>query len=422
MSDASGGHSPRASHVKRALPILGLVLVAALLGVLLVEPMITEPSGISWTVDPWSGLAVMGLALGLGVVGALLSWHRPEQPIGWLMLAFGVAFALQLVLEEILIITFVDGESAVTAWMVVGVNLLRSLTLPVLATLMVLFPSGRPPGRWWRVGIAIVWASTAIAMALAPFIPYEVDVLGISIPSPRDLPGAADFEFAFVLPVMVVMAAAGVRIVSLLFRGTEVERHQVRWLAFTLALVGTILLLSFWVPAAPTVAGIVAAVGIPASIAVAILRYRLFEIDVIISRSLSFGVLVVFIGGVYVGIVVGVGALVGRGGGSGFGLSVVATAVVALGFQPVRVRVERWANRLVFGRRATPYEVLARFSHRAAEESDGDVVGRIPRSDRGWDGCGGCRGVGAVWGRVRGGVGVAWGWGSFQDRGCGGVR
>jgi signal transduction histidine kinase len=71
--------------------------------------------------------------------------------------------------------------------------------------------------------------------------------------------------------------------------------------------------------------------------------------------------------------------LVGGGDGSSVWLSVGATAVVALVFQPVRVRVQRWANRVVYGKRASPYEVLARFSHRAAEESDDDVLGRIPR-------------------------------------------
>jgi signal transduction histidine kinase len=108
-------------------------------------------------------------------------------------------------------------------------------------------------------------------------------------------------------------------------------------------------------------------------------RYNLFDIDVVISRSLTFGMLAVFIGVVYVAIVVGIGQLLGRDDGSSFGLSVAATAVVAIAFQPVRLLVERLANRLVYGKRATPYEVLTRFSHRAAEDSDEDVLDRIPR-------------------------------------------
>jgi signal transduction histidine kinase len=111
---------------------------------------------------------------------------------------------------------------------------------------------------------------------------------------------------------------------------------------------------------------------------IAVLRFHLYEIDVVISKSIVFGVLAVFIGGVYVLIVVGLGQVVGGGDDPSFGLSVVATATVAIAFQPVRGLVGRWANRLVYGKRATPYEVLARFSHRAEEESDEDVLGRIP--------------------------------------------
>ncbi|HSJ71626.1 MAG TPA: ATP-binding protein, partial [Acidimicrobiia bacterium] len=106
---------------------------------------------------------------------------------------------------------------------------------------------------------------------------------------------------------------------------------------------------------------------------------HLYDIDVIISRSITFGVLAVFIASVYVAIVVGIGRLLDQADGSSIGLSVAATAVVALAFQPVRGRVERWANRLVYGKRATPYEVLAGFSHRAVEESDEELLARIPR-------------------------------------------
>ena len=97
----------------------------------------------------------------------------------------------------------------------------------------------------------------------------------------------------------------------------------------------------------------------PWRVAIAILSYRLYDIDVVISRTLVYGSLAVFITAVYVGIAVGIGALVGSGGKPNLGLSILATAIVAVGFQPVRERLQRVANRLVYGRRATPYEVLA---------------------------------------------------------------
>ena len=106
------------------------------------------------------------------------------------------------------------------------------------------------------------------------------------------------------------------------------------------------------------------------SIGVAILRYRLYEIDLIINRALVYGSLAMFIGIVYIGVVVGVGTFLGSGDEPNAALSVGATALVAVGFQPVRRRLERVANRLVFGRKATPYEVLSEFSRRVAATSD----------------------------------------------------
>ena len=120
--------------------------------------------------------------------------------------------------------------------------------------------------------------------------------------------------------------------------------------------------------------------ALPIGAAVAVFKYRLYDIDVVISRTLVYGSLAVFITAVYVGIAVGIGALVGSGGKPNLGLSILATAIVAVGFQPVRERVQRVANRLVYGKRATPYEVLSQFSERVAESYASDDV--LPRMAR----------------------------------------
>jgi signal transduction histidine kinase len=113
---------------------------------------------------------------------------------------------------------------------------------------------------------------------------------------------------------------------------------------------------------------------------VAVLKYRLYDIDVVINRTLVYGALAAFITAVYVGIVVGIGTLLGSGGRPNLALSILATAVVAVGFQPLRERLQRVANRLVYGRRATPYEVLSEFSERVAESYAADEV--LPRMAR----------------------------------------
>jgi hypothetical protein len=119
---------------------------------------------------------------------------------------------------------------------------------------------------------------------------------------------------------------------------------------------------------------------VPTAIGIAILRHRLFDVDVIITKAFVFGTLAAFITAVYVAVVVGLGAVLGSGNGSSVALSMFATAIVAVAFQPVRARVERVANRLVYGRRATPYDVLTRFSRSlAGATSVDDVVRAVAR-------------------------------------------
>ena len=167
-------------------------------------------------------------------------------------------------------------------------------------------------------------------------------------------------------------------------RGAVDERQQLKWVVagtFLLA-VGAVLGFDF-VPLPAIVKQPLEAVGaavFPATIAIAILRYRLYDIDLVISRTLVYGSLAVFITAVYVGIVVGIGALVGSGGKPNLALSIVATAIVAVAFQPVRERLQKVANRLVYGKRATPYEVLSQFSERVAESYAAEEV--LPRMAR----------------------------------------
>jgi signal transduction histidine kinase len=191
------------------------------------------------------------------------------------------------------------------------------------------------------------------------------------------------------------------------------ERLQLKWVVAAAMFFALTLILTITVTGGAKIANgsveVVMSLGlmsIPVSMGIAILKYRLYDIDVVISRSLTYAALAVFIGVVYIAIVVGIGELLDDGDGASFGLSILATAVVAMAFQPVRARVERLANRLVYGERATPYEVLARFSQRAAEMSDEDLLKRVPRLIV--DGTGASDA--ALWVRSDGGFRIATSW------------
>jgi signal transduction histidine kinase len=178
--------------------------------------------------------------------------------------------------------------------------------------------------------------------------------------------------------VLLIFVAGVAALVVRYRRSRDDVRHQIKWFAATAALMpvtvglydlsigvygGKVALLTVLL----VVVGLAAVVGTPLAIGVAILKYRLYDIDVVISRTLVYGALAAFITAVYVGIVVGVGTLIGSGGQPNLVLSIVATAIVAVAFQPVREWLQKVANRLVYGKRATPYEVLSEFSERVAE-------------------------------------------------------
>ena len=195
-----------------------------------------------------------------------------------------------------------------------------------------------------------------------------------------------------VLPIGVIGSL--VSLVQRFRRSTGIERLQLRWLvtaAGTVAILYALaLVLSFnstWSSGGSTGwLGIllqtlaVASFGlIPIAIGISVLRYHLFDIDVVINRAVLFGSMALFITAVYVGVVVGVGALVGSQASPV--LSAAAAAIVALAFQPARRRAQRVADRLVYGQRATPYEVLSEFSERLGNAyANDELLPRIARA------------------------------------------
>ena len=172
-----------------------------------------------------------------------------------------------------------------------------------------------------------------------------------------------------ILVELGIVVASAVSLVRRLRRARGDERQQLKWFAYAAALLALafvigLVLDGFGFETARAVLLGVAVFGIPIGAGIAILKYRLYDIDLVINRTVLFGILAAFVTVVYVAVVVGFGALVGSK--SNVVLSVVATAIIAIAFQPARNRARYLANRLVYGKRATPYEVLSDFSDRVA--------------------------------------------------------
>jgi signal transduction histidine kinase len=338
-------------------------------------------------------------SIAIALVGGLIASRQPRNPIGWLLLSGATAAALQGLAGQYTVHTLaVDrGSLPGVEWVAWLGSTVGGLVYPgIVVLILLLFPNGRLPSARWR---AVMWLDIALAIVN--------NGLGFLDPAPIASPGVPSVRNPLVLahingiemgPIgyvvflggLLVVLAAAASLVIRLRRASGTEREQVRWVAYAL---GTTVLISITFTlaglAVPTlqnnVVGNVIVVagfglGLPAAIGVAMLRYHLYDIDIVISRTLVYGTLAVLITAVYVGIAVGIGTVVGSGGKPNLGLSILATAIVAVGFQPVRERVQRVANRLVYGKRATPYEVLSQFSERVAESYAGDEV--LPRMAR----------------------------------------
>ena len=329
-------------------------------------------------------------AIVFGTTGLLIALRVPSNPIGWLFLASGIGSGLQELAQQYAIYGVLHRPGSVpaadvAAWTIQWIWI--PLTAIAIVFIPLLYPTGRLPSRRWRpiavaAGALIMIDAGAFALAPGPLEEFRAVV------NPFGLPGATGLlEIAEIglLAYMLALVAAVTSLVIRYRRASRDERLQLKWLVLVGALAGAALVATF---AMQVVTGstprlreyliVLTIAAVPAAIGIAILRYRLYDIDVVINRTVAYGVLAAFISVVFVAIVVGVGTIVGNRGNAF--LSAVAAAVVALAFQPARRRAQHLANRLVYGDRATPYEVLSSFTERLADTySVEDVLPRLAR-------------------------------------------
>jgi signal transduction histidine kinase len=254
--------------------------------------------------------------------------------------------------------------------------------LALVAILLLVFPDGRLPGQGWRWFVRLLLSAAALTVA-AGFLATGRPDQGHLAASPLEWTAAGPIVTfiegppslaVFSLLLLCCTAAPFMRYRT----GDEQVQRQLKWVAWSSGVFGfaevvtnsvaLVPALPGWVKAALLVPSAVAGVAVAASIGIAVLRHRLYDIDAVVSRTLAYAALAALIIAVYLAMVVGAGALIGSQSGSNMLLPILATALVAIVFQPMRTRLERLANRIVYGTRATPYDLLSRFSQRAAAE------------------------------------------------------
>ena len=360
---------------------LTLALLAA--GTVLMVGNLHRPAGAFG----FRGATVL-LTLSIASVGVMLASRRPANPIGWIFLITGVVSGGQFLAQETSVAARAAGDLRAAA---IGNWIDTWIWVPIVGSIgihvFLLFPTGRPPSPRWRW---VLWTGAAGIVLFATGLALEPETdLGLGNPF-FDVGNAVTGPIVGVGAIIFLgsLIAAAASLVLRFVRARGDERQQVKWFAAAASLVALFLAIVFvneFVLSRSEAVGRVGELGtilsfmlIPVATGIAVLKYRLYDVDLVISKAVLYGALVAIITLLYVGIVVGIGAAVGSRGN--VLLSILATAIIAVAFQPLRERVRHLANRVVFGKRATPYEVLAEFAEGLGTLSSvEDVLPRLAR-------------------------------------------
>jgi GAF domain-containing protein len=362
--------TPPPARVAWTLAVASLVLIT--IDTLIVSGSIGLFSSQSVAIHGWPLVNVA--AAGCAVLGAVIVGTDRLQPIGWLLNGIGVTTSVSMVVESYSRwVLFEGGPGPVRTAELAGALAALfggSLALAGLAVTFLLVPDGRLLARGWR------WVVVTAGLGYGLFA-SGVLIVGPHAVSTKETDTAGGHRFAevfFAAGILLVLAAllASVTCLGIRLRRSHGQvRQQVRIVAVGAVSVGVGLVVLLGNEAVhdgyqQTWSSLVLYASyafLIACIAVAVLRYRLYDVELIISRGLVVAVAAGFAAVGYVGLVVALGRAAGHRTG-GFWASLIAMSVVALAFQPLRNAVVRLADRLAYGSRAAPYDALASFSRR----------------------------------------------------------
>jgi hypothetical protein len=313
-----------------------------------------------------------------GGLGALILVRHPQHRIGWLLAASAAGGALGYAANAYAyraLATPGFGPETVAHWAAwFSQFFTATYALAFNGALFLLVPDGRLLSRRWRpavwllVGAYLLWAGVLlIGVSPQRAWPDRVE----TTPLTEEL-----FDLSSLLVILAILAGA-VSLVLRLRRSSGVQRQQVRWIVASAVLLAVALLVLIGYqlvvePGQPWYISLLLYLGytsLPIFTGIAVLRYRLYDIDVIINRAVVLAVVSAFVSVGYVAVVVVISGTLGSQVAGEFWPSLVALVLVALAFQPLRLRVQRLADRLVYGDRAMPYEALADFSRRLAHST-----------------------------------------------------
>jgi hypothetical protein len=333
----------------------------------------------------WNTVFISVVLLAFSTVGTLIWSRRPENPIGWLFCSGALLWILgELALEYgVYALITAPGTLPAGTWAAWFGGWVRGIGwFLIVAFLLLLFPNGRLPSPRWR---PVLWGAVGyvgfftVVILLSPAsndtrLAFVRNPLGLEIEIIDLL-----LELVYVtIPLLLVAGAAAVIVRFRRSRGEE--RQQLKWFAYAVAVM--IVLFVFWFSLA--LVGLVAAgalvftvplIGLPIAVGVAILRYRLYDIDLLVNRTLVYGSLTALLGATYLGgVVLMQGAFRALTGQESQLAIVASTLLIAALFVPLRRRVQSFIDRRFYRRRYDAAHTLQDFSNRLREKTDLDSL------------------------------------------------
>lgn len=348
--------------------------------------------------DPYFSIAALMMIVGYTTVGALIASRAPRNAIGWLLVAVGVTFALAGFSTEYLEYAYVTQPGSLPVAPAFGIvsNAFWLPTFVAVILIALLFPTGRVPSSRWRhlPRAILVLGAVGLVIGLIYPGPVDLDLEGVRIVNP--------FGIEALRPVLglvgavvwssILLVGGPISIVAIVLRyhrSRGEERQQLRWLATIAGATAVIVGVGFALTAVlgddygdSFVAGVLfiagfacVGVGVPVAIGVALLRYRLYDLDLVIKKTVLYGIVAGAFTLIAYLLVLAIPTLV-------VGLESVSVVVLApllaVAFYWIRQPARRLADRIVYGGRATPYEVLSQFSERmGGTYSTEDVLPRM---------------------------------------------
>ena len=306
--------------------------------------------------------AVGLLQVATATLAVLILVRLPRQRVGWLLMATGVFYALSILAAAIAFAAFAEGPAglAIAEWAGWVAWVTSTISGVTLVTIPLVFPDGRLSPTWLRRPLVLLLAVPTLLLGLAMTLQPGKMLLITSLDNPLGIgPDVLRTFSAAALGAIAVFVGAPVAIVGISLaarfrRSRGVERQQLKWfVAAAIVMVTALLVTGFfgfvvndgtrneW----PLVAFALAATSMPIAIGIAILRYRLYAIDRIISRTISYGLITAVLVGVFATIVVGLQAILARFTGGDTVPVAISTLVVFVSFQPLRRRVQSTIDR-----------------------------------------------------------------------------